>query len=303
MKRVALLVALVFLAGTLAAQEPRPEARSLLGKPLYAPQVSAESRAKLEENLARARAEYEKNLHDADAIIWRGRRTAYLGRYREAIALFSEGIKKHPTDARLYRHRGHRYLTVREPLLATPDLEKAAKLIAGKPDEVEPDGQPNAQNIPTSTLQSNIWYHLGLAHYLQGDFARARQAFETCVLLSTNDDMVVASTYWLYLALRRLGDRNEAQFVLQPITEKMNILENFAYHRLLLLFRGARAPEALLGSAESNLDRATLGYGVGAYYLINGQPDKARALFEQIVAGPLWPAFGHLAAEAELARK
>ena len=44
------------------------------------------------------------------------------------------------------------------------------KLVAAKPDEVEPDGAPNARGIPRSTLQSNIWYHLGLAQYLAGDF-------------------------------------------------------------------------------------------------------------------------------------
>ncbi|HXE75183.1 MAG TPA: tetratricopeptide repeat protein [Candidatus Xenobia bacterium] len=293
----------LFCVSAIALGAQEPEATSLLGKPLYAPAISAESRPKLEENLARARAEYEKNPDDADAIIWLGRRTAYLGRYRDAIAIFSEGIAKHPNDARMYRHRGHRYLTVRELDNAIADLKKAAELVAGKPDEVEPDGQPNPKNIPRSTLQSNIWYHLGLTYYLKGDFAHAREAFDNCLMLSDNDDMVVASSYWLYLSWRRLGERNEALFVLQPISEKMNILENSAYHRLLLFFKGARTADAVLASAESDLDRATLGYGVGAYYLVNGQPDKARTLFEQIVAGPLWPAFGHLAAEAELARQ
>src|SRR4029078_11810488 len=94
---------------------------------------------------------------------------AYLARSRDAIETFSEGIEKHPDDARLYRHRGHRYITVREFPKAIEDLTKAAQLRSGKPVQVEPDGQPNARNIPTSTLQSNIYYHLGLAHYLSGD--------------------------------------------------------------------------------------------------------------------------------------
>mgnify|MGYP006178114509 CR=1 FL=1 len=50
------------------------------------------------------------------------------------------------------------------------DLERAASLVRGRPDEVEPDGAPNRFNIPTSTLQSNIWYHLGLAYYMRGEF-------------------------------------------------------------------------------------------------------------------------------------
>ncbi|MGH9788422.1 MAG: hypothetical protein ACRD4U_06955, partial [Candidatus Acidiferrales bacterium] len=81
-----------------------------------------------------------------------------------------------------------------------------------------------------------------------------------------------------------------------------NIIENTAYHKLLLLHKGELAPEDILAEAKTDLDRATLGYGVGAYYLLNGRRDKARALFDEVVAGPLWPAFGHLAAEAELTR-
>ena len=50
---------------------------------------------------------------DVDNIIWYGRRTAYLGDYREAIRIFSEGIEKHSKDARMYRHRGHRYISIR----------------------------------------------------------------------------------------------------------------------------------------------------------------------------------------------
>ena len=56
--------------------------------------------------------------------------------------------------------------------MAIADLRRASQLVAGKPDEVEPDGAPNKAGIPRSTLQSNIWYHLGLAQYLRGDFRR-----------------------------------------------------------------------------------------------------------------------------------
>ncbi len=69
--------------------------------------------APMEAAQAAALADWERNPDDADALIWAGRRTAYIGRYREAIGIFSEGIARHPDDARMYRHRGHRYLTVR----------------------------------------------------------------------------------------------------------------------------------------------------------------------------------------------
>ena len=63
----------------------------------------------------------------------------------------------------MYRHRGHRYVSIREFDRAIADLEYAATLIEGTEDEIEPDGMPNAMNIPVSSLHSNIWYHLGLA--------------------------------------------------------------------------------------------------------------------------------------------
>lgn len=298
---VFLLLALACSAA--ASEQPPPEATSLLGKPLYAPEIPAEARAHLEENFVKAKAEYAKNPNDPDALIWLGRRTAYLGRYREAIDIFTQGIAKFPNDARFYRHRGHRYLTVREIDKAIADLEKAAALTKGKPDEVEPDGAPNPANIPRSTLQTNIWYHLGLAYYLKGDYARARQAYETCLELSKNDDMVVATTYWLYLTLRRLGEVEEAQWVLQPIQAEMNILENHAYHSLLLLYKGQKKPEEVFNPQEADeVARATLGYGVAEWYRLHGQEEKARARLEEIVAGKQWAPFGVLAAEAELAR-
>ena len=59
----------------------------------------------METNLARARAEYEKDPDNPETLIWFGRRTAYLWRYREAIEIYSRGIEQHPNNAKLYRHR------------------------------------------------------------------------------------------------------------------------------------------------------------------------------------------------------
>src|SRR6185369_8701769 len=142
----------------------------------------------LEIRLARAQAAFDRDPDDAEAIVWLGRRTAYLGRFRAAIAIYSEGIASFPADARLYRHRGHRYITLRRFQSAIVDLDRAARLIEGKPDEVEPDGVPNARNTPTSTLHSNVWYHLGLAYFLTGDFESARRAYERCLGVSKTPD-------------------------------------------------------------------------------------------------------------------
>ncbi len=47
----------------------------------------------------------------------------------------------------------------------------------------------------------------------------------------------------------------------------------------------------------------TLLYGIGNYFWYNGRRDIGGRTFNRIVATSEWPAFGYLAAEAELARK
>jgi tetratricopeptide (TPR) repeat protein len=289
-------------AGTATAERPDgAEAVSLLGAPLHAPELTPETRERLEANLAEAQAAYDRAPHDADSVIWLGRRIAYLGRYRDAIATFTRGIETHPEDARLYRHRGHRYITVRELDNAIADFERAAELVSGQPDEVEPDGAPNEHNIPTSTLQSNIWYHLALAHYLKHDFERALPAWREALNVSTNDDTYVATADWLYMTLRRLGRDAEAAEVLTPIRADMQILENHAYHRRLLMYKGEAEPESLLAQeSEDPIQLATYGYGVGNWYLYNDDRARAEEIFRRVISGSNWAAFGHIAAEAEL---
>ncbi len=280
------------------------QALSLSGEALYPPEMSEEARADREARLAEARADYEADPDNADAIIWLGRRTAYLGEYLEAIAIYSEGIAKHPDDPRMYRHRGHRYITVRRFDDAIADLERAAQLIAGSEDEVEPDGMPNARNIPTSTLHSNIWYHLGLAYFLKGDLENALRAYRECMTVSGNPDMLVATSHWLYMTLRRLGREEEAAAVLEPIHSDMDIIENGTYHRLLLMYKGELDAETLLAEAQTadGLENATLGYGIGNWHYYNGRLEQAEIVFRSVLQGSQWAAFGYIAAEADVQR-
>ena len=300
----ALLIALCVGAGAGAAYaQARPEATSLFGKPLYPMELSAETRKPLEANLAEAEAEYARNPKSEDAIIWLGRRQAYLWRYRDSIDTFTKGIALHPQSYKLYRHRGHRYITVREFDRAVSDFEKAAALIKNVPDEVEPDGAPNKFGKPRSTSHSNIWYHLGLAYYLKGDFTNALRAYQECMKFSKNDDMRVATLDWLYMTYRRLGRHGAAKQLLDQVTDKMEILENESYHKRLLMYKGALKPEQLLDTSNADdLTIATQGYGVGNFYLVEGNKAKAKDIFEKVVAGRQWAAFGYIAAEVDLKR-
>lgn len=284
-----------------ASATTAPVATSLLGRPLLPSALDAETRTSHEAKLAAAAADFAKQP-SADNRIWLGRRTAYLGRYREAIAIFSEGAAQFPTDARFLRHRGHRCITLRELDKAVADLERAAALVAGKADEVEPDGLPNAQNIPTSTLHFNIYYHLGLAHFLKGDFEKALAAYRSCMGVSKDSpDRLVATTNWLWMTLKRLGREKEATEALAPIRADLAVLEDQDYLDRLLVFKGEKSVDELL-TGVGPLSAATRLYGAGFYWSVTGHKDKARETFERLAASDDWAPFAVIAAEAELLR-
>jgi tetratricopeptide (TPR) repeat protein len=301
-RQIVLVVAAMAAAavGVLHAQARKPEATSLAGKPLYPPSP-VPNQAKLEKDLQEAQSVADPTT--ADAMIWIGRRLGYLWRYQDAIAQFTKGIERYPNDPRFYRHRGHRYISVRQFDKAVADFDKAVALIKGKPDEIEPDGAPNPAGVPRSTLHFNIWYHLALAHYLQGHYEQADNAWRECMKVSDNDDSIVATSDWMWMTLMRLGRKAEAAKVLERISPKMDILENQSYHRRLLMYKGIEKPEALLDTAKADdTTIATQGYGVGNYYFVTGDTAKAKEVFQKVVSGGGWNAFGYIAAEADLAR-
>ena len=90
--------------------------------------------------------------------------------------------------------------------------------------------------------------------------------------------------------------------LLTPVREEMDILENHAYHQLLLMAKGEVDVESLRPARPQDLESSTLGYGVAAYLLCEGREEEAYELMAAVCEGAWWPAFGHIAAEADLAR-
>ena len=279
-----------------------PVAQSCPEKTYPLPGLSTESRQRLEAQLQETWTDYAGDSSQADAMIWYGRRLAYLGRYTDAIRVFSRGALLHPEDARFLRHRGHRYITVRCNPSAIADLTRAAAIERGRPDQVEPDGMPNARNIPTSTLQTNIYYHLGLAYYLEKDFSRAAEAWKACRELSGNPDMYMAAAYWEYISLRRAGQEQAAKTLLLGLDTNAQLIENEEYYALLMLYRGILTESAVLEKLQpsaGSLSNATTGYALGVYYLLTGNQARARDLWKLVLEGRQWGSFGYIAAEKE----
>ena len=287
-----------------AAKAAPVEAVSLYGAPLRRPALDEAFATRHAALLEQARTAYAADTENATALIWVGRRLGYLGRYGEAIATFRDGAARFPEDARFLRHLGHRLISIRQFEEAEAVLAAAALMMSGRPNAVEPDGLPNARNQPTSTLKGNIWYHMGLARYLRGDFAGAAEAYETAAAIAANADAMVAARYWVYLCRARNGDKEEAEAALAPLTADLDVIENTAYHRLGRGFRGEADLEALLEEARDagGAALATTGYGVAAQYLIADDRDRAVALMREILATGAWASFGYIAAEADLHR-
>ena len=165
--------------------------------------------------------------------------------------------------------------------------------------------QPNARGIPTSTSHTNIYYHLGLAHYLQRRWNEAAAAYRKCLSFAQNDDMRVAATYWLFLSLMRDGRADDANAALADISAGMEIIENDSYFMLLRVFKGELDAGALQPGdgvgGDVSIDVATIGYGLGVRDLVHGDRAAAEQRFRDVIARTNWAAFGHIAAEAELA--
>ena len=254
-----------------------------------------------EKNLKIAYENFNQNPN-SDNLIWIGRRHAYLGNYESAINYFSQGISAHPQDARFYRHRGHRLITNRCFERAINDLKKAASLSNNKSNEIEPDGLPNALNIPTSTLKGNIYYHLGLAYYFESRLKEAMLAFEKCLELSKNNDSYIAAANWLYIIYYQLDMINKADKLLITISNQMNLIENHSYLSILNLYKD---PNKLIETEkeilkEESLNSITVAFGLGNFYLLKGETEKADKIYNLIINSNLWSSFAYIGAEVML---
>lgn len=261
--------------------------------------------------LASAQANYESDP-SLPHTVWYGRVLGFRYRIEEAIAVFTQGLDRHPDSFELLRQRGHRYLSTRRFSEGRADLDRAAALIDGMTEWMEPDGEGNELPVPPTSIQFNTWYHLALAHYLLRAWDEAEVAYRHCqAWVRPGDyDGLTACSDWLYMTLRRKGDAAAAGEVLAATPEGLPdeaFVEGPSYYRRLRMYRGALRPEDLLTPEKGSQVihdvetlYATQGYGVGNWHLYNGEAERARTVFEQILRGRSRFAFGYIAAERDL---
>lgn len=142
------------IAATLAMQQP--ETMSLLEKPLFAPPLSREERDTREAARAAARAVYDRDRANADAVLALARADMALGRVGDALEVLTRAIEAAPDNPQIALERGRGLMVIRKFEPAVKELRKPA------------------ETLPDASCA------LGTAQYLAADYLRAREAFAKC---------------------------------------------------------------------------------------------------------------------------
>ena len=230
--------------------------------------------------VARAEAALARDPRNVALIIQLGQAQSGARQFREAIVTFTRGLEIAPNDPMLLRWRGHRYLSVRELDRALADLTRGFGL---------------------DSANYGILYHLGIVRFARGDFAAAADAFARAQRRAPEAGELAGSTDWLWMALQRAGRASEAQAMLDRRPDSLPVTN--AYTQRLRLYRGEIGPDAVITPADTgDIQLATLAYGIGNWYLAQGDPARARQWFERSIASGGWPAFGFILSEVELRR-
>lgn len=217
-------------AGRAADSAIRPV--SLIGTELRDPDWSAATRAALEKDLLIARKVMEIAPEREDSWIWLGRRLAYLNRYDEAIEVFTEGLERFPGSYKLLRFRGRKLARSRQFERAIADYRRGLELMAGVADSYEPDGIVNARHQFLGSYRGNLHYYLGQTLWAVGDYAGTLEEMQRSIAepLVQNPDHRIATTYWRYLALRKLGRDEAAATLVRDVPTDLEMIENTTYY-------------------------------------------------------------------------
>lgn len=268
----------------LACAADKLEVTSLLGTKFYSVADDNHAVADAEKALA-------ADPKNPDLMLKAALAHSAIREYKESIALCTRGIAIAPNKYELYLERGHRELGLRQFAKARTDLEHAEKLNAKDPE---------------------VFYHLGLSHYFTGEFAASADAFDHAVALAPTLDSRINASNWRYASLRRAGKTAQATKALAEITPEMKNTEphTFYYLSLQRFFQGKLSesqvvpPEPPPGNTdvEAELRFDTVAYGVGNWFLYNGDRAKAQQYFRRVVQGHVWMTWGFIGSEIEVAK-
>jgi tetratricopeptide (TPR) repeat protein len=278
------------------------QAISLLGDTLWNVPLPPGEGPQLVQQLRAAQRQLTARPSDAAAKLLVARRTAALGRLRDAVLLYNEVIEAEAGSARLFRRRGELLFQLREFEAAARDLKRAAKDPSGL--VVKEFAEDTAGGLVGSLVRYQATLGLGILEYARGDYPRAARTLVSALEASDGADELVESALWLGFALRRAGRTQDAAQVFRGIPANVAVKSRSAELLLLRLFRG----EVGLDSVRTHVqvggtdDEALMLYGLGFVQLVRADTAGALDAFEQVVLLGQWTLRPSIVAEAEIAR-
>ncbi|MEP6906663.1 MAG: hypothetical protein ABI858_01590 [Pseudoxanthomonas sp.] len=304
------------LSITALADEPIKvlQGKSLFGEPMYtvgSNPVNVAPTEKLLRASAEAKAAYENNP-TIDTATWYGRVLSYQGLMREAIVVYTAGLKRYPNSAKLLRHRAHRYFNLREFDKSIEDGLRSAALFEGRPLEREklgPDYFPSSADV----VQFYLYYHLGHAYFAEHKYDDAAKWFDKArqVAEGTGDpSSVTAGTYWQYLSLARGQRYDDAKALLDghqlDLIDLKDNIESNNYFDGIQLFKNLRDPATFYSTQDSGKAFSTsdgisssTAYSLANYYILRGDTYKAKDYLRKSMDIETWSFFARVQAESD----
>jgi len=281
---------------------------SLLGKELFYLIPDDESSIKSRERLATLIEEslqgMEKEPSESGHYGRAGFYTWLLRDLNSSLEIFDKGTESCPESYELYWYKTLLKTTTRDLPGAIADAERATELIKGVPDhglDLRIFLHLNPRGYYSSTIHYMIWYHLGMAYYLNGDLEKAKQAYLECDNFIYGNDSLVSRSCWFYPVLRELGEHDQAEALMAGIDPDIKTVADPAYREQSLLFKGILSVEDIQAKADSDGKLYIIHeYAIAYWHYTQGDLDKAKVLFERVCARPDIGNYVRIAAEAKL---
>lgn len=208
---------------------------------------------------------------------WKGRREGFLGNYAKAVEIFTEGLKLFPESYALYRYRGYYLVRNYQFEEGIADLRRAAQLIDSVDVEAVQDGIPGQSNFSPSTFKRNIYFYLAQASMATGDYKTVLEYMDKAVEaneLRDEDDFLVSTSFYKYMAMRKLGQHEQAETMIKAVPQKLDIISNLDYYQAVQFLKGRYSRERFLKRADS------LGkYAIGMVDLFSGDKTSAKEIW------------------------
>lgn len=185
---------------------------------------------------------------------WRGRREGFLGNFAKAIEIFTEGMELFPNSYALYRYRG--YFLVRNYQFedGIRDLQRAEELIENVDISLTQVGIPGRSNFSPSTFKRNIFYYLAESSMATGDYNTVIEYMDKAAeanQLRDKDDFLVSTSFYKYIAMRKLGRDQEADQMIKTIPRDLDIISNRDYYNSIQYLQGRYSRAEFISRADS----------------------------------------------------